>query len=236
MKYAPFVIAAIVLIAATYVEGTYSDRWGRVTSDKLKSFSARLKHNVPYEFGDWKGVDDQLTPEKEAEFKESNCDEFISRTYRNREGQTINVYLVSGTARHVTIHTPDWCYVGAGFKKHGDPQQYEFANVNVAEVPEFLTARFTKETSVDRDDIRIFWGFTDDGNWQGPKMPKPAFAGRTALYKMYLITHIDGKTVGIDVDSNPTNGFVRDFLPVVNKALFETEAPAAAVASNDATE
>ena len=49
----------------------------------------------------------------------------MSRTYRNRDGQIVNVYLVTGSARHVTIHTPDWCYVGAGYDIiGGEPQQY----------------------------------------------------------------------------------------------------------------
>jgi hypothetical protein len=220
MKYLPFAVVLLVLAAGTLIEGKLSDRWGRKSSEKLVAFTERLAQ-VPKQFGDWTGVDD---PIDEEEFKASNCTDYVSRTYTNKDGQRVNMYLVSGSARHVTIHTPDWCYVGAGYVMEDEPQQYTIDNVpGMAEPPEVLTTRFFKEETLSTHNIRIFWSFSDDGVWHGPRMPKPSFAGRPAMYKIYLITELNGTTVPITIEGNPTLQFCREFLPLLNSVLFKAD-------------
>ncbi len=221
MKYVPFAVVLVVLTVGTLIEGKYSNRWGESQSAKLDTFTERLK-SVPAKIGDWEGVDEPINDE---EFKASHCSGCISRTYTNREGQRVNVYLVCGSARHVTIHTPDWCYVGAGYTMVDDPQQYTIDRVeNVDPQPEFLTTEFQKEDPLRTHQIRIFWSFSDDGTWRGPRMPKPTYAGRAALYKLYLITDLEGSDR--EIEKNPTLEFVRQLLPTLNRVLF-TEAPGA---------
>lgn len=218
MKYViPLVVVAIVLAVGTYVEGTKSDRWGNAKSEKLDRFT-QLVTKIPKQIDDWTSVDDEINQE---EFEASHCTACISRTYTNREGQRVNVYLVSGTGRHVTIHTPDWCYVGAGFDKVTDPQQYRIPMGTDPQPtdPEFLTTVFRKEDPLTKSEIRIFWTFSDDGNWQGPKQPKSEFGGRPAMYKMYLITNVDD--VGWEIESNPTMNFAKKFVPTINAILFQ---------------
>lgn len=230
-KNIPLIVVIIVLAAGTLIEGRLSDRWGRESSEKLNDFTARL-NDIPMTVGDWTGENDEdgYSPEeKEAmarQFKASNCAGYISRTYRNREGQAVSVYVVSGSARHVTIHTPNWCYVGAGYDMEFEPQQYSMIDVALETPPEFLTTRFLKETPLGTERIRIFWTFSDNGKWIGPRMPKPAFAGKSAMYKIYLITHIDGQAVGLTTEDNPTNDFCKQFMPELNKVLFRESAPA----------
>jgi hypothetical protein len=213
----PLVLAMIVLAIGTLLEAKYTERWSADRSEKLDQFTTRLDR-IPKEIGDWIGVDEKID---EEEFRESNCTNCVSRTYTNRDGQKVNVYLVSGTARHVTIHTPDWCYVGAGYEKVQDPQQYPDNESPLEPKPEFVTAIFRKETPLLKSEIRIYWTFSDDGQWFGPKIPKAAFAGRPALYKLYLITDI--AEAGTKVESNPSLNFARKFLPIANQILFAPE-------------
>ena len=217
MKYLPFAVVIIVLALGTLIEGKLSDRWGTAQSAKLDTFADNLDR-VPINFGNWQGTDEEID---EEDFKASNCAKCVSRTYRNRDGQRVNVYLVAGSARHVTIHTPDWCYVGAGYEIiGGDVQQYTDAEATtVSPPPEYLTALFQKENVMETHRIRIFWSFSDDGTWRGPRMPKPTYAGRPALYKIYMITELDES--GGDIASNPTLDFAREFLPILNDVLFE---------------
>lgn len=225
MKFAiPLVVVAAILAVGTYVEGKLSDRWFGASSAKLERFT-ELVPQVPMEVGDWKATND--TELSKEEFAKTNCTAYISRTYRNPEGQSVNVYLVSGTGRHTTIHTPDWCYVGAGYDKIDDPQQYRIRTGEVVQDsdPEFLTTRFRKEDTRGVDEIRIFWTFSDNGQWAGPRDPKNEFGGRPAMYKIYFITNV--AEVGMDIESNPTTSFVKEFIPAINDILFqEPEAPA----------
>ena len=45
------------------------------------------------------------------------------------------------------------------------------------------------------------------------------------MYKIYFITNV--AEVGMDIESNPTTSFVKEFIPAINDILFqEPEAPA----------
>ncbi len=219
MKFVPLAVIVAVLVVGTLLEGKFSDRWGKAQSARLDAYTVNL-NKVPRNFGHWIGVDDEVTEQKQKEFEASNCSGCISRTYRNRDGQVVNVYLVTGSARHVTIHTPDWCYVGAGYDIiGGEPQQYTDAESGMDPPPEYLAAFFQKETPIDTNRICIFWAFSDDGIWRGPRMPKPTYAGKSALYKIYMITDLD--SVGQEVSKNPSIDFAREFLPILNNVLFD---------------
>ena len=227
MKFAiPLAVVGVVLAVGTYVEGNFSDRWFGASSAKLNRFT-ELVPQVPMQIGGWIATDDEKLSDEE--FAKTHCTAYISRTYRNPEGQSVNVYLVSGSGRHTTIHTPDWCYVGAGYDKTEDPQQYrmQIGDVEQPETdPEFLTTIFRRENMHGKDEVRIFWTFSDNGNWAGPRNPKNEFGGRPAMYKIYLITDVG--EAGDDIRSNPTTNFVKEFMPTINKILFqEPEAPAA---------
>ena len=238
------ILAVVVLAVGTFVEGKLSDRWGAAQSDKLETFATQLA-KVPMQIGDWVGRDDyeylsdealaQCEPEERErrlaekarradEFKRSNCRAQISRMYTNREGQQVNVYLVCGTARHTTIHTPDWCYKGAGYESVSDRQQFSIdldpENPGTV-VAETLQAGFRKETPTEKSELRIFWAFSDDGNWQGPRIPKAHFAGRPALYKLYLITDLSNQVNQTVVDADPAVEFAQTFIPTINRILFQ---------------
>ena len=219
-KLIPVVVTGLIIAFGTYLQGQYTDRWGKASSEKLGNFSSRLD-NVPRVFDEWTSVDTEVDAEQ---FKASNCDKAISRIYTSSEtGEEVSVFLVSGTARHVTIHTPDWCYVGAGFEMEGQPHPYIIECESLDIDPEFQTTTFTKRGTLRDHSLRIFWSFTDDGDWQGPRSAKTEFAGRKALYKIYLITTIDNE--GRDPEDAASRDFARRFIPILNQVFFaETNA------------
>ena len=220
-KTLPIVVVLIVLGIGTYLQGVYCERWTPLNSEILDTFTARLE-NVPEEIGNWISQDLDYD---EDQFKKSNCRGCISRIYTNRRtGEKVNVYLVSGTARHATIHTPDWCYRGAGYKMDGKPAPYSIDCGTEIPTPEFSTTTFYKDTHhVERENLRILWSFSDDGQWKGPKLAKTFFAGRPALFKLYLITPtVDQRQ---EIEDNPSMSFAKEFMPVLNGVLFPIQEP-----------
>lgn len=210
----PMSVVVVAIAISTVLQGKLTDRWpfAAARTEKLEAFSERLD-DVPIQIGPWKGEE---VPLDVKEFKASNCDKGISRAYRNETtGEVVNVYLVSGVARHVTIHTPDWCYRGAGFAMEDDMEPYTLPSVKDVEL---LSAGFRKEDVSGSQRLRIFWGYSDDGHWRGPRQPKPEYAGRPALYKIYLITDVGGR--GTKLSESPALAFAEVFMPLVNKALF----------------
>lgn len=214
----PTAVALVIIGVGTYVQGVLSDRWDKRRTEKLVGFTDRLAE-VPMTIGDWDGTDQ---PFDEDQFKASNCDGQISREYRNHRNQkVVSVYLVSGTGRHVTIHTPDWCYRGAGYEmENSEHIGYSIPVEALDPDPEFRTATFAKpdELTGTSDRLRIFWTFTDDGNWQSPPSPKPAFGAREAMFKLYLITTAARRHES--PEDSPALDFAEEFFPVINEILF----------------
>ena len=112
-KILPFVVATLIVCGGTYVNGLFTDRFHETNSELLDQFTNRVP-NLPLQVGPWVGKDQKI-PDKD--FALTNCTAYVSRPYLNRAtGDAVSVYVVSGTARHITIHSPDWCYQGAGYK------------------------------------------------------------------------------------------------------------------------
>ncbi len=216
---APYVVMLGVLGVGTYFEGVWMERWGwaAARSESLQEFSARLE-KLPMVIGQWEGHDEEQDADS---FRASHCDKAKSRSYRLKgTNKVVNLYLVSGKARHVTWHTPDWCYRASGYEMQGTPDSHLLKvdmGPNVPE-PDALTTVFAKNQTDGMHQLRIFWCFSDDGVWKGPSDPKGMYKQRPALYKVYLITEFQGDND--DKDSNPCVEFARELFPVLNQVLF----------------
>lgn len=218
----PIVVAALIVGGGTYVNGIFTDRFGKTNSELLDQFTVQVP-KLPLRIGPWEGRDQEI-PGKE--FALTNCTAYVSRPYINRQtGDVVSVYVVSGTARHITIHTPDWCYQGAGYKMETrKPEQTVIDcenNANLPKDPEFLTSSFRKSNPTDptKDQVlRIFWTYSDNGDWLGPGWAKRTFAGKPAMYKIYVISDVTGGDSSIE--ANPAQAFVKDALSKFNKVLF----------------
>ena len=234
----PVIVALLIVGAGTYFEGNWTERWTPHRSAKLNRFEAAigvvrsdLKEFTDSEGETWNSVD---KPIDEKTFKASGVRDSISRTYVNGDGETVDVFIAAGHSRHITIHTPEWCYPGAGFKSEGDPNSMTIEAEGLKSNPEFLTKVYAKPDPTNPFNVRILWTYTEDGHWRGPRMPKPAYGNRPALFKIYLITQLS--------ESNPSgdeerlNEFAKDFMPQVTDLLFAERIPAADGKSGVATD
>ena len=218
IKFAPLAaVLVFAIVAGTYVHGIVSDRWSPQNSEQLDGFTECIP-NLPKNIGEWEGIDDKIG---DKEFALTNCTAYVSRRYINKNtGGVVSMYAVSGTARHITIHSPDWCYQGAGFKMDAKPAQYSI-DCGAGGVPEFLTAVFRKPDpsgSGNQSVLRIFWTYSDDGKWLGPEWAKAYFAGKKALYKIYLICPTDPSNTALEESIGIP--FAKEAFAEFNQALF----------------
>lgn len=231
-------LAVLVTLGATIKQGVMSDRWAQELNDQLLVFSSHLDQvfdpdtkqfvdasapAVPRSFGKWFSQDVSIPLDQ---FEASGCHGVVSRVYKHAEtGEEVTIFLVSGKAYHVTIHTPDWCYVAAGYEMEKSPSNYSFELSN-GKRPDVLNAMFKKQEPTRTTRLRILWTYSDDGNWVAPKLAKHSFAGKPAMYKIYFITNANGEVPKMGDD--PTVKFAKEFLPLVEPILFEAApAPAA---------
>lgn len=210
----PLVLGTILVVAGMLYQGQKTERWTAVNSELLERFAERVD-TVPKSFSGWTSEETPLTDE---EFARTGCKEYVSRIY-NKAGKQVSVYMVVGTARNITIHSPTWCYQGAGYEMESD--ETPFAVTVGDKTHEFTTSTFRKEDQLGTKRLRIFWSYTDDGSWIAPSLAKGYFAGKTALWKIYLITNISPEDN--DVEGSASIDFAKEFLPIINQGLFPPE-------------
>jgi hypothetical protein len=228
----PAVVAAALIAIATIPQGIWSRRFGgtEVTAQR-KAFADRIK-NIPVAIGDWESKE---TAVDQRQIMASGSDNVYSRRFTNRLApeQAVEVFIVSGSGRDITQHTPDQCYVLSGFDEAESQDKYVVDTGRTS--ADFSTNRFRKgNSSIEGpQNIRILWSFSEDGKWVAPSVQK-LLAGAPALYKIYAITELPLDSSGRPEDSAAVP-FLRQFMPALTAALFPPEKPAGTTDSNAAS-
>ncbi len=222
-RFVPIAVGLALMIVVTVVQGWWSERWGTpVSEEELRDWSGRMD-NVPLEIGNWQG---KVMETDEEQLKASKAAASISREYTDSETKrSVHVMLMCGTSRNVAIHTPDKCYVAAGYSLLQQPQQFTVDTKPVA--GQFFTAPFSKEeiaTGLSR--LRIFWSWNAEGKWIAPGAPayaKVPLSRHRILYKLYVITTVPSTSE--KAEENKCQDFIELLLPTLNEKLFP-KAPA----------
>jgi hypothetical protein len=163
--------------------------------------------------GGWKGRALETDPE---ELAQAGAEGYWMREYRHQD-QALTVLLMCGRAGRMSVHTPDICYQGLGYEAAAAPMAIAVTYKNGKENARFWTTRFTKRPRVGSD-LRLFWSWSASGDWQASTSPRWQFRGLPFLYKLYIVQET---TAGQRLEDEPALGFLRVFLPKLNKALFE---------------
>jgi hypothetical protein len=170
---------------------------------------------MPSDVGEWRGVDMEYNP---RDFASTGVGGVRIRRYTNPRGDRVVIMLVCGRPGPLAVHTPDACYVAAGFVPRGTPRRRAEAYGS-----EFMVARFYKQaTSAVPEALQIRWAWSDGGAWGAPEFPRLTYAGRPVLHKLYVIRDV---TSGVeDEESDPSARFLRDLLPALGPIVADNSA------------
>jgi hypothetical protein len=207
----PILVGLALVGAMGVVHGLYSDRWG--PSAQLERAVAGLGR-VPAQFGDWVGADVALDP---AVIKAAGIERGVFRRYQDsRTGEAVSVLLVCGRGGPISVHTPDVCYEGAGYRQLATEQKRELGG-DGDRTDSFNAARFGKPGIVPTQ-MEIYWGWSLDGvTWQVPESPRRTLAPARALYKMYVVREY---APGSEAERAKTcEIFLKEFIPQLRQAL-----------------
>jgi hypothetical protein len=214
----PLAVVLILMAIATWMHGELTDRWGMDRPEELNEFTQRLAR-LPKVIGQWESTEAQVDPQQ---LQAARVTGHVARAYRHRgTGDVVNFFCVCGTSRHITLHTPDLCYAAVGYESEGAPQAYP-VDAGLPQPVEFATSLFYKEAATGLAQLRIFWTFSGDGQWKGPRFARTALAGNGALYKMYLVVPIAAGKSRTPEDSAAI-AFARDALSELQDTLFPPE-------------
>lgn len=182
----------------------------------LKSATARLA-DVPAVIGHWVSTDSELS---EHEIKVAGIEGYIRREYRNPQtGFVVNLTILCGPAGPMSVHPPTACFQGIGYTllTGPTPTTAKPDTAGKSERFEFNKSTFKQGDASVPELVRVFWGWSNDGQWSAPSTPRFAFRGQSYLYKIYVV---DRWLEATGQQSLPQiESFLNDALPVISRAL-----------------
>jgi hypothetical protein len=208
----PVLAGVVAVVAMGVVHGVSTDRWR--PSGELEAALAGLDR-VPARFGDWAGED---LPYEPAEMARAGIQGCVFRRYHNpRTRETVSVLLVCGRGGPISVHTPDVCYAGAGYRQVADERLTE-VEWDGGTRSAFWVLRFAKLGGVVPTQLEVSWAWSRDGRtWEAPKNPRLVLARAPALYKLYVVREFVPGGRAEAADTGPA--FLRQALPELRRAL-----------------
>ncbi len=130
--------------------------------------------------------------------------------------------LLAGPTGPIAVHPPTACYRGLGYTLAAEPATMSVprnqANSNrAASRDRFQVAEFIPPPHSMSPRVRVAWAWSNDGRWSAPEHPRVAFAGRPALFKLYVTT--DASSTHDDAEST-IDRFLEQALPELRNRLF----------------
>jgi hypothetical protein len=203
-------LALAAVLVSGVVQGVWTDRWG--LSNEPAASAARLA-DVPRMIGSWKGEDE--TPLSTRDLAIGEIAGFLTRTYSNGQAK-LSVLILCGKPGPIAVHTPDVCFVGSGQDLVSKKTQSFKTDDGPAH--EFTIGNFRNTDAEGASYSRAFWAWSGNGDWSSPRYPRFAFAGKKALYKLYIVRSLARADEPIEED--PVLDFLKVFVPQLRKTLF----------------
>lgn len=211
MRMLPAAAALAVVVSTGIAQGVWTNRWSR--SRELDQAITRLDR-VANRIGDWTGRD---APIDAQELKAAGIDGHLLRRYENSaDGSAATILLVAGRPGPISVHTPEVCYAGAGYRPEAAPTRYR-PESGLPHPAEFWMGRFREGRSAAPMRLRILWAWGSRGTWSAPAEARLAFAPRRSLYKLYVISE---SAPGDDRPDAAADAFVHELMPELQRALF----------------
>lgn len=205
-----YAVAGVMMLGAGFAHGVVTNRWSPVD---IHTDAASKLDNLPTQIGDWESRDEELNAEA---VRIAELTGYVHRQYVNhRTNQHVSLLLMCGRPGPISVHPPTACFRGAGYQQIGKTIQ-KTINPNESSRHVFRSADFDMPESLKPDHPRIYWAWSNDGNWQSPGNPRTHFAGAQILYKLYVTTTVSAhdETAVLSIDD-----FLTVAIPTINSHL-----------------
>lgn len=205
-----------VVFALVCTAGILHGRWtGRWDSGNAAAEAAKRMDTLPMAAGDWVAESLPINPREKSI---AQADGMISRRYTNRQtGQVVTLMLLCGRSGPISVHTPDVCFPGAGFREVGSPSQFSAGD----SAGDRLWVRHFEREAPGSLPIRVYYGWNEGGAWQASENPRFAHGGKPVLFKLYVLRQLTSRSDG--VDSDPAADLIRRILPQLRNVTEPSE-------------
>jgi hypothetical protein len=223
----PLIVAIVLVVSTGVVSGIWKGRWS--TSQAAQEAATRIQ-NVPMKVGDWEG---ETSPFDAEDYAAAGIQGGFVRVYTHTQtGDRVSIMLVCGRPGPISVHTPEVCYPGVGFKVLSEriPTKVELDGGDPA--ASFWTWRMGKLDGPIPQLLNVTYAWSDDGQWKAPGYDaRIAFASSPALFKLYAIREVPASVEAKDPNApvtqdDPTVQFLRVMIPELKRSLFPVTPPA----------
>jgi hypothetical protein len=215
MRFLPLIAGAGLLVASGFVHGVWTNRWS--VAGELHNASARLEA-LPMKLGDWEGQANEFDA---RQLQVAEAAGHVSRRYvHRRTAAEVSLLVLAGRPGPLSVHRPEVCYVGSGFKQVGEAERWEGPAASPVQGSTFWASRFTRSGAAPQT-LRVLYAWGPAGDWVAAKNPRLEFARLPALYKLYVVRRLS--TPDEPLDKDPALDFLRTAVPELRRCL--TDAP-----------
>lgn len=167
---------------------------------------------VPEVIGDWTSTPGQID---ERERRLAEIEGSVRREYRhNRTGDRVTLTILSGASGPMSVHPPTACFEGVGYVVNSETRVVTITDRSGTTVS-LNRAAFCQSEGDLTDSLRVFWGWSTDGQWEAPANPRLAWRGESSLYKLYVV---DRQALS-DSQRRQAETFLEEALPAIRQAL-----------------
>lgn len=209
MNLLPAILSTALVLLAGAGHAVFTGRW--TPPAEFGPVQARLDA-VPTALGPWAGTPAELDV---TDLKRFGIEVSLSREYRNpATGKAVSLLVVGGKPGPISVHTPDVCFQGAGYRQMGQPKATPLG----PDGGRLWAAPFAKPNAAVPTRSLVTWGWDGGDGWQAPdhRTARVQYARLPALYKLYLVTDATTK----DGADQPLADLAGRVLPAVHAALF----------------
>lgn len=198
-----------MLLAAAGAEAVLN----RGLSDPVAlSAAARMLERIPMSIGDWTSTAGVID---DREQRLAEIAGFIRREYRHSEtGRVVTLTILCGAAGPMSVHPPTACFEGVGYSLISGPTVVGITD-DSRQTISLNKASFRLQDSSLSEVVRVFWGWSIDGDWDAPDSPRVSYRGQPWLYKLYVVDR--GYETADDLAQSET--FLQEALPEIRTAL-----------------
>jgi len=175
----------ILVLGAGVVYGHYSHRWGPSTN--LAAAAAHLK-TLPAQLGDWHRQEDLAI--NDGALRMLQCAGYVNRTYVNvQSGASVSIAIVVGPPGPIAVHTPEICYSSRNYSLETRREKSRLTSQSNGAHTFWETTFDSKNALSDR--LRVYYAWSDGGEWTASKSPRFEFAASPLLFKLQAAGRID---------------------------------------------
>jgi hypothetical protein len=202
-------VGLCVLLLGVVVEATLHRN---LEDPELQRRAASCISEIPADIGNWNS---RLLEIDDREKRIAGIAGSVRREYRNQHsGQTVVLTVLNGSAGPMSVHPPAACFEGVGYTLIAGPSVVDIRD-DKGHAVTLNRAVFRQGDGAVSESVRVYWGWSTDGQWEAPANPRFTFRGEPNLFKVYVI---DRNTGGTDKNS-PGEAFIKETSPVIRHTL-----------------